>query len=190
MGFFKKKTELSVDEILDALPTLSEDELTNLKSRLMGEAQKEEPKAPEESAAESSENSNDEGGNVNAQEEPKNATEGENKAENGTVEEPAPSASEDPSEDVANTAKDDATEAEVEAQEELENKQDAENANNARITALEARLDDLISRYETLVENLEKKSFGNYSPSAPSGDLEEGEMSAAERSYYRKTPRR
>lgn len=55
---------------------------------------------------------------------------------------------------------------------------------SARMDAVEAQLAELVKRFETLVDNLDRKSFGFAMPSAPTQENDREEMSDVMRNYY------
>ena len=55
---------------------------------------------------------------------------------------------------------------------------------SARMDAVEAQLAELVKRFETLVDNLDRRSFGGAKPSAPTQENDREEMSDVMRNYY------
>lgn len=55
---------------------------------------------------------------------------------------------------------------------------------SARMDAVEAQLAELVKRFETLVDNLDRRSFGGAKPSAPTQENDRDEMSDVMRNYY------
>lgn len=59
-----------------------------------------------------------------------------------------------------------------------------------RMDAVESQLAELVKRFETLVENLDRRSFGGAKPSAPTQENDREEMSDVMRNYYARAVRR
>lgn len=155
MGIFTKKP--SFEDIIGAIDTLSEDEISRLKEKLTPtESQNAtEPEATEEDGAPSTEN-----GTSNEAENIEN--DGNRESENEDSE------NEDEEEEQP-------TEPRTEENTEPANESAPEDESNsiaaiaARLNSMEERFATLTERYEALVESIESKPFGNEPPGAHEG---------------------
>lgn len=180
MGLFKKK--LSIDEILEGIGSLSDEEKAQVKAMLDGESveETEEVETPEEApvdnetAGETVEETSEvvDGGNEEVVEE---------QAVEESVEEPL--AEEQPTEPVAEEPIVEETEQVEVAPEVQKQAEEQDDAQTAKIQALEEKVSMLEERLEQALASLDNKDFG-LNPAVPEGGGEDhNRMNAVMRGY-------